>query len=121
MEGPIYTQVYTYAEESEPDAFKVFFPDASGETPGTTSYLRPCTFAEALTPRPVTYVSGEMGEQPRTIYVAIEHELGFPYAAWDCEEVLDQPTLKQRIGYESQPRRFCQAAIVATPKMALIG
>lgn len=124
-EAPIYTEVFLQANEGEDGAFRVHFPDFSGETEGAAGFLRPATFREALTPRLRTATAADGTqteiEVPRAIYVAIEHELEYPYAAWDCEEIKGDNTLATRLGFEPRlPRKFCQAAIVATPQMALV-
>lgn len=123
QDTPIYHRVFKTCGADADGAFPVHFPDLSGETNGYNAHLREVTFAEALTPRVVTYTNGEAGEVYDPIYVQVEHELEFPFAGWDAERIEpeDNPIVQLKRKHGSEPARYCRAAIVATPQMALVG
>ncbi len=55
------------------------------------------------------------------VYTEIKHHTEWPYGAIDFEEIVTESDkeLSEISGIEIKPRRFCQAALVATPKLSL--
>jgi hypothetical protein len=113
LQAPIYTDFYIQCNADDPGAFLVHFIDESGETDGYDSHLRRAELADL--------VAGEYqahGEYP-AIYVEVEHSLEYPYAKYDAEGAPDD-LLVEILGQPAPLRRYTQAALVATPSMALI-
>ena len=123
QDAPVYHHIFMTCPAGAPGAFPVHFPDFSGETAGHDAHLREVTFLEAVTPRTVTTTRGETGQVYDPIYVQVEHDLEYPYAGWDAERIVneDHPVSEIARRHGIQPARYCRAAIVATPQMALIG
>lgn len=104
MNVPVYNRFYV---ESKDGDIPVHFPDFSGETDGWEGKLKEVHDLRDLY-RP--HVTGK--EVLKTLYVEVKHPLEYPYARWDCEDT--------RTSSQENPRRFCVASLVATPKLALI-
>ena len=102
---PTYSEFYIFAEEGDDGAFQVTTETEDGVF---THYLRKATLEEAL----------ESG----LFYVPVRHAQEYPHAVHDFEEVL--PPKENRPAWardmDIKPRRFCEAALVATPKAALV-
>lgn len=109
MEAPIYTEFYI---EVEKDGIPVHFPDFE-EGGGYDSFLHKSSLEEL-----VAYKT-EHGNDP-PIYVRVEHKLEYPYAKWDCVDTIVDDLFTEFMGTPREPHRYCRAAIVATPSMALI-
>lgn len=109
MKAPIYQQFYVVS--SEDGDIQVHFPDFSGESEGYDARLKKVDDLQEMFR---TRGDGEI--VTRTLYVLVEHDLEWPYAKWDCEEI----SPAKFAGEKLEPRRFCEAALVATPKAALL-
>lgn len=111
FEAPVYTRFYIVSKDGD---IPVHFPDFSGEKSGYDVKLK-----EVGDLREIYYTrtksDGTEVERQRTIYVEVEHDLEHPIAEWDCRETGE---MDER--YDMEPRKFCEAAIVATPKAALV-
>ena len=113
FEAPVYTKFYIVSDDGK---IPVHFPDFSGETDGYNAKLKEVEDLREIYYTRTTSAGSEV-ERQETIYVEVEHDLKYPLARWDCEET-GEGEMDER--YEMEPRKFCQAAIVATPKAALI-
>ena len=110
-ETPIYPNFYITSDDG---TIPVHFPDFSGETDGYDAKLK---LVEDLCDIHRARADGHL--VTRTIYVEVAHPLEYPYAKWDCEYTGE--SFKERLTGEPQPAvRYCEAALVATPKLALI-
>jgi hypothetical protein len=98
--APIATKFYVI----DGDGIHVHFPDFSGETEGWDARLRHGTLDDL---RPDLH-----------LYVEVDYALEYPYASWDCEEILDD--LPPAVTWNIKPRKFAEAAVVYSPKMGLI-
>jgi hypothetical protein len=106
QDTPIYTTVYVLCEKGEPGWFPVIGKDWE-EGHDSHEFMRKATMAEALS--------------ATTRYVVVEHKLAYPWAKWDYEDArIERPLAKLMTREGEGPARYCEAAIVATPKMALI-
>lgn len=106
FKAPVYSTFYVAGRVGD---IPVHFHDKSGETQGWDTTLK-----EVEDLREIYYTRGDGKEVQRTIYVEVEHDLEYPIAEWDCEEIVDPDP---RFG--TKRRRFCEATLVATPKAAL--
>jgi hypothetical protein len=110
--APIYTKYYLLVNENE-GGFPVHFPDWSGETGGWRGYLRQATDEDDV------WSAARRG----SLFIRVEHELKYPYAAYDAESV-DQPVderVHKLLRLKPEKRLYCRAVLVATPKMSLAG
>lgn len=108
MKAPIYTTMFTTCDPGTAGAFPV-----RGESPdgSYTIHLRKINSLNELA-------------DDMSIYVQVDHQTKYPYAKIDFaeptpseEEMAQKP---RRIREDWKPRQFAAAAVVATPKLALI-
>jgi len=89
----------------------IYFLNHPGEqTTIQTSALGP----QQLTPTTLKEASLQEIAPQVPVFVEVKHKLEYPLARWDCVEIAEADAR-----YDIKPRKFCQAAIVATPKAAL--
>ena len=103
--APLYTQVYIHAKKGEM-SIPVFMHTEEG--PVADRLKAAATLEEALA--------------APMMYVEVKHPLRYPLARYDYEEDMSE-VAKSRFAHillRKEPRRFAQAAVIFTPKMALI-
>lgn len=103
--APIYTQVYIHAGADEMSIPVIMRTE---EGPVSDRIKAAKTLEEALA-APV-------------MYVEVKHPLRYPFARYDFEEDMSE-VAKSRFAHvllRKEPRLFAQAAIIFTPKMALL-
>lgn len=100
---PVYSKFYVECTEDEDGAFPVHQETEIGDLNG---HLRRGTLQDL--------VNG------KTPFVEIDHEIAYPYGAWDWEDSRT-PLFATLAKQDSEPARYCQAALVFTPSAALIG
>jgi hypothetical protein len=114
LRAPIYQEVFVDCEEGDDGAFPVRF--AGGEAVWA-GWLRKVSLEDAFATRQKRPLAA--------VYVAIKHDILYPYAAVDCTEVItdEQKAFFEGVFAESdwKPRQFCRATFAATPQMHLIG
>lgn len=99
--APIYQDWYIGCDAHDEGSFLVESVDGSH-----TSYLKKLV---------------GMPNKDDALYCVVEHSLEYPYAKYDYKEVVRKSKRSRRIGIEITPTIFCKAALVITPKMALVG
>ena len=106
FEAPVYLEYFITTPVQATTGFRTRFLDRE-EGNDWEGWLRPATMEEAMA-------------APQ-FYIAVAHELSYPYAAYDAEEILEPLTPgDDPARWGDEPRRFAAATFVATPKMALI-
>jgi hypothetical protein len=119
IQAPIYREFYVVDDQGD---VPVHFIDQSGETDGYIAKLRLVENLQEIF-KTRTFSDGTEQVVTRTLYCEVQHEMEYPYGKYDCEEIAGN-SLRDKLAAgrwgEREPRRFCEAALVATPKMALI-
>ncbi len=100
--APIYTELYCWVVDDHQAAGDILVTHVSGD------------FTARL--RRIAAVDVSVDDR---IYIRIEHEVKYPYAGVDFVEVMSERQLAHKP--QRAPYEFCEAALVATPKLALIG
>lgn len=100
---PIYSKFYVECLEHADGAFPVHQETEIGNLDG---HLRRGTLQDIVA-----------GDTP---FVEIDHEIAYPYAAWDWEDSRT-PLFATLAKPESNPVRYCEAELVFMPSAVLIG
>ncbi len=107
--APVATKLYGYAGKNERPSFEVEAQEPEGGK-RITARLREYSLIEALTPNENGTIL--------PVYVQVNFDLDYPYSKVDWTEV--RTDADDDLFGVSEPRRFVEAAICATPKLTLI-
>ena len=108
MNAPIYAQIYMFETTPTSDHHVILVADNYGNS-GYMTEMTNDDLALALT-----------SEQRRPIYCKVDHPLEYPYTTVDFTQVIDHDFSLELFGKPTVPYKFTQAALVCTPRMALI-